>query len=215
MKTPILEEPVNVTPLQGLTFQRYFIIIYLDLIIFEERLRQNLHNLQRLRKRLYYRFTRHFSRFCQGEYCRIAGLVLALSVIIGLQTRGFIYIQRSWPNWIRTGLMLVVYGILVFLASSLFFAFRAWRLSLASRYKICAIMNSHSLVSYKQQCQKMLKIYNLQLNLEKDNENIGLIRRIPRRLSEFIEEYRSEYRARRALRPSQPAVGPKKQPRLR
>lgn len=87
--------------------------------------------------------------------------------------------------------MLIIYCILAYLALILYRAFRVWRTSLASRYE--------------QQCQRILRAYNLQLSrVNSDGKveqavQLGFVRRMSRRLVVFMEAYRAEYRARKAL----------------
>ena len=81
----------------------------------------------------------------------------------------------------------LVFLILAHLSRSLHRAFKVWQSSLASRYE--------------QQCQQILRAYNLQIvHLEGSRGyQLGFVRRMSRRLVVFVEAFRGEFGARKEL----------------
>lgn len=145
-----------------------------DLVIFEERIRQNLLNLRLLRRKLRW---------------RIALLSFACLLILIAHARfvEFSSIFDGFSVFKILGLLLL-YTLLVADVILLVSAIRSFRNSLVKRYE--------------EQCEKTLRHFNLHLasspTAGKEKE-LAFAKRLPRKLADLIEAYRIEYRARRAL----------------
>lgn len=96
-------------------------------------------------------------------------------------------------------LNIVVFLVLGHLSRSLYKAFKVWQSSLASRYE--------------QQCQQILRAYNLQivhLDRKRGGYQLGFVRRMSRRLVVFVEAFRDEFAARKELAMSHSTLNKKK-----
>lgn len=139
-------------------------------MIFEERIRQNLANLHRMRRALRARII----------------LVLAGLIALVLFHLRFISVPGVFkrPTFVSLLAMAFLWTLMGTLAVFLWMALGTWRKSLAKRYL--------------EQCQTSLRPFNLHLTHGRQKE-LTFVRRLPRRLAELLGAFRAEYRARRAL----------------
>ena len=161
-----------------------------DLVIFEERIRQNLGNLRLVREQLWRRFVK-----------RLATLLVALLVSDRLLR------LKSPEGYYAWALLLCVLSATLVVAGLTAYAGVTWRRAVDSR-------------QYEEQCQKGLHPFHMQIRMfgpvrrqtllsrllytsgfdSCEADEITFLRRLPRPLAAFLEAYRYEYRARRALR---------------
>lgn len=143
----------------------------IDLVIFEERIRQNIGNMQTMRRSL---------------RLRIIMLSFAALFLIIVNVK---FIRPSMAvskgSFLAIFGLLLMYGVLILSTVLLFLAMREWR-------------NSH-LKRYEEQCARVLRHFNLQVTRDGERE-LTFIKRLPKRLADLLDAYRVEYRARRALR---------------
>jgi hypothetical protein len=126
----------------------------------------------------------------------IAWLILCLAVLIlsigKAITKGFgttLYVM------LVILLNIIVFLVLAHLSRSLYKAFKVWQSSLASRYE--------------QQCQQILRAYNLQIahvEGKRGGYQLGFVRRMSRRLVVFVEAFREEFATRKELTMSHSAL---------
>jgi len=143
----------------------------IDLVIFEERIRQNIGNMQMMKRSL---------------RLRIIVLSFAVLFLIAVNVK-FIrpLMVISEASFLSISGLLLMYGVLIFSTVLLFLAMREWRNSQLKRYE--------------EQCARVLRHFNLQVTHGRERE-LTFIKRLPKRLADLLDAYRIEYRARRALR---------------
>lgn len=143
-----------------------------DLIIFEERLRQNLINLQRLRRGIRWKII---------ILCTISVLLLGVHIRL-----------VDWETIFGKPTALKLLSLALLYTSIL----------VTIRYLVVAMVSHRSSMvkRYEEQCKRMLKQYHLQLSGHGRGRELSFTRRLPKRLAELLHTYRAEYRARRALK---------------
>lgn len=167
-----------------------------DLVIFEERIRQNLDNVRLLRGVVWRRFL-----------VRFLFLLLLLLVAVRL-----LYLRFVPSGWTHVFLLAAFLILLAVMAVWCLFGFASWRRAVAA-------------CRYEEQLQKTLVGFSMQIRhpLHRDQQGnilmrvfsqlflsasipsmysgeITFLKRLPRSIALFLEAYRTEYRARRALR---------------
>ena len=141
-----------------------------DLVIFEERIRQNINNFRRIRRAL---------------RVQIVGLGAIVLGLLFLHARFLsISVIFSSPTIMSLAMLIILYISLLYSTVKLVSALRAW--------------HSANARNYEEQCQKTLRQFNLQITFGREKE-LTFVKRLPKRLAELLEAYRTEYRARRAL----------------
>lgn len=161
----------NLAPLKGSTCRAFLTVP--DLVILEERIRQNLANLRRMRGRL---------------WMRIVSLTVVVTLLVALHAKvggaSAILAAPSLPSLLG---LLLLYAALTTTTVLLLISAHSLRTSIVHRYE--------------DQCQRTLRQFNLQLSHGRGREReLTFVKRLPRRLAELLQSYRAEYRARKALR---------------
>lgn len=165
-----------------------------DLVIFEERIRQNLENLRVLRALLWRRFITRFIIFI---------------AVLFVCTRLRLIVVEGYP---LVALNIFLLSLIAAVSGFTLIAAVAWRRAVDGRHyeeqcqKGLHPFNMQIRLIHTARKHNWLRnviypsaFYYSSTETSRDSDEITFLRRLPRPLAEFLEAYRCEYRARRAL----------------